>query len=207
MSMICEKIKPTVTESSLIMKPLEIKGLLGGLQNQLRRVIDPQPKNTSDYIKTAYGHAMNVPVSLWKPGHRIWIRESFRENEGKILYKIDLDSSKSEDNQIKWKSPIHMTRDKCRFLLQITDVTAQRLQNISEQDAFNSGIYRKGASDPLPIGRCYERIQDDIEIIYVPKLRMAISDFRYVWDEINPQYLFKTNPFVWVFRFDLIRIR
>lgn len=201
---------------SFILHPLEIKGLLGGMQTQLRKVISPQPDNNESFcIKTAYGHALKVPKTPWRSGDQIWVRESFQDYEGRTLYEADLseyvDKWKNKDKDFPtelptiWKSPVPMTKEKSRILLEIKDVVKERLHNITEKDALVSGVYKPGPSGTLAIGPCYDRIQDDVEIVYTKLAPMARSDFKYLWDEINPDYKWDTNPFI--FRFDLERIK
>ncbi len=94
-----------------------------------------------------------------QPGDRLWVRESFTDLRGtgiehrpdpsgpiqRYAYSADtLPGSHGDmarkDFGIKWRPSIHMPRDACRLVLEVTDVRVERLQTISEADALAEGI-------------------------------------------------------------------
>lgn len=94
-----------------------------------------------------------------QPGDRLWVRETWahapiRESDGGqgekmgVIYRADGDSALDAipdewDFMGKWKPSIHMPRWASRITLRITDVRAERLQDIREHDAIAEGATSK----------------------------------------------------------------
>ncbi len=83
----------------------------------------------------------------------------------------------TEDPNCKWTPSIHMPRWASRILLEVTGVSVERLQEISEDDAFAEGI---SGGDWLgdPVGT-----------------------YRSLWESINGSGSWESNPWVWVVEF------
>lgn len=95
--------------------------------------------------------------------------------------------SAAEPNRIWWKRPsIHMPRWAARILLDITEVRAERLNDISEADAEAEGI------DFL------RHIPDADETISARQL------FEFLWVSIYGQESWDSNPWVWVYPFKVL---
>lgn len=131
----------------------------------------------------------------YQVGDKLWVRETFAyrsEQEiaiptaNTILYRADANKMifdvgqnyRLADYSIKWKSPYYMTKTIARLWLEVTDVKAERLQNISEEDAKAEGCGCDGAMN-------YKH------------------RFKRLWDSLNAKRGFgwKTNPYVWVYTF------
>lgn len=96
-----------------------------------------------------------------------------------------------EDGRSCWKPSIHMPRAASRILLEITDVRAERLNTISEEDARAEGIIDGGClncGEPEPCG-CANPEPD------------ATDAFAYLWQSIYGQESWNANPWVWVIEF------
>ncbi|HCF8240037.1 hypothetical protein VBR00_11685 [Klebsiella pneumoniae] len=96
-----------------------------------------------------------------------------------------------EDGRSCWKPSIHMPRAASRILLEITDVRAERLNTISEEDARAEGIIDGGClncGEPEPC-RCANPEPD------------ATDAFAYLWQSIYGQESWNANPWVWVIEF------
>lgn len=96
-----------------------------------------------------------------------------------------------EDGRSCWKPSIHMPRAASRILLEITDVRAERLNTISEEDARAEGIIDGGClncGEPEPCG-CANPEPD------------ATDAFAYLWQSIYGQESWNANPWVWVISF------
>lgn len=152
---------------------------------------DGQPR--LDAIRCPYG----------KPGDRLWVRETWqaveRESDGLdgVLFKADndfipikntpeaaelwMDSADVRPDAL-WKPSIFMPRWASRILLEVTEVRAERLQEISEDDAIAEGA-------ELAVGRTN------------PK-----HPFRDLWDRINFDrgHGWMTDPWVWVVSFKVL---
>jgi hypothetical protein len=91
----------------------------------------------------------------------------------------------------KWRPSIHMPRWASRLTLNVTGVRAERLQDISEEDAKAEGIfYRHGA------GWFYS-----LDSLAYGSARKA---FFALWDSINAdKHPWESNPWVWVYEFEV----
>lgn len=83
------------------------------------------------------------------------------------------------DSPIKWRSPIHMPRWASRIQRVITEIRAERLQDISEADAIAEGCIAEGC------------IADDEGFT-------AKFHFMRLWCSINGEDSWAENPLVWV---------
>lgn len=125
-----------------------------------------------------------------RPGDRLWVRETWNQFllEPRFIYRAD----HSDPARLSWKSPYHMRRTASRLTLEVTEVRAQRLQDISEEDAMAEGLTPRSWCGPAEFtfetGRCV--------------FGRAGAVFRAVWDEINGKRApWADNPWVWVVTF------
>jgi hypothetical protein len=188
-----------------------VRAILDSRKTITRRVIKPQPifdydggcsypeysniKQCKHYTSIEH-FKKGFPVDFPKfgiPGDRLWLRETWSANWPEIKYKSDGksfevsddhsdDLMKQYDNQRgDWRPSIHMPHWASRITLEIVDVRAERLQEISEEDAVREGI-PNGAYSVNP----------------------KIS-FLKLWDSINgKKYPWESNPWVWVIEFKKI---
>jgi len=94
--------------------------------------------------------------SPYQPGDVLWVRETWKyyekavgkgeefHVEQRFAYKAD-ESDYEEGRPVewydgKWRPSIHMPRDAARIFLRVTDVRAERLQEISGRDVMHEGI-------------------------------------------------------------------
>jgi hypothetical protein len=80
-----------------------------------------------------------------------------------------------------WKPSIHMPRWACRIVLEITDVRVERLQAISDEDAFAEGVE--------PCG--HNGFHTD----------QGVCAYHALWDDINGAGAWDANPWVWALTF------
>lgn len=161
---------------------------------------------TPPYLST------RIECPYGKKGDRLWVRETWRlfdaikececletpcgcPKTGTPLYKASHD-----DGESKWKPSIHMPRAISRILLEITDIRAERLQDISEDDAVAEGAILDCSRDSE---RCaLEYCKNEVSCPHITR----IGGFRQRWDSINAKrgYGWAKNPWVWVVEFKLI---
>lgn len=160
-----------------------------------------------------------------KPGDRLWVRETFcqkYDDNGMAVYNSEgnLDSScchfradgvrveavdedgfseyrKDGSQRSPWTPSIHMPRRVSRIMLEITDIRAQRLHDITEEDAKAEGIQKAGDVCFAPI--C-EGASGTLGIA-VPSAAIAYSA---LWNQINGRGAWDANPWVWALTFKRI---
>lgn len=90
------------------------------------------------------GHYINcVIVCPWgEPGDFLWVKETWAPAINHFAYKADYSKEVLEEkrNQGLWHPSIHMPKTTARLWLQITDVKAQRIQTITETEAWSEGV-------------------------------------------------------------------
>lgn len=136
-------------------------------------------------------------------GDRLWVRETWQhsnfpfgplDKSCAIFYRADylndplgpdLELDTSSDIRRKWNPSIHMPRWASRINLEVTGVRVERLQDISENDAYKEGA-KQGYDYPLTVDQKYVN---------------SIEFFSRIWNSIHGPGSWKTNPWVWVVEF------
>lgn len=184
-----------------------VRAILKGRKTQTRRVVKKIPCQCSDWIpdeisKTTpegfqeAGHSglwscqscTDLPIACpyGQPGDRMWVRETwklsslYKDDPLRLQYKAD--GGPCGDSKIPWQPSIFMPRWASRITLEIVNIRVERVQEISEEDAWNEGV---GGGD---LGK----FDIDGRVL-----------FKSTWDEINGKrgYGWDQNPWVWVIEF------
>lgn len=144
---------------------------------------------SAENAATLYPGNQGFACPYGKVGDVLWVRETWAKWENGYIYKVDQEKYK----KVKWKPSIHMPRAACRIELKITDIRAERLQDINEADAVREGVKRE-QSFPFNQWLNYE------SGIY--QLPTAVESFKSLWGEINGKDSWEANPFVWAISFE-----
>lgn len=216
--------EPKIKERGILFSAPMVRALLAGTKTQTRRVAKPQPDGVMpngtpyrfglDKALHRAPEAMSCPYG--QPVDRLWVRENGWQRpdlsqrqlrEGADTwppYEYDAEPLMCwADGELKgygWKRrpSIHMPRWASRILLEITAVRVERLQDISESDAWaegcapglatdNGGFFPAEEPDPSGIGR---RGWDNARDWYAD-----------LWEDINGTGSWDANPWVWVIEF------
>ena len=115
---------------------------------------------------------------------------------GKVVAWVD-DKRKRESV----RPPIHMPRWCARLFLRVTEIRAQRLQDINEEDAIAEGVERF-ANGLLPSG--YGIYDRDLMANGQPGMltRSPIKSFESLWASIHGPDAWAQNPWVWAYTFE-----
>lgn len=192
-----------------------VRAILGGRKTQTRRVVKPSA-NQKRYVKKTWvreptqsewnemaGTAAAVLIGqgdyehcpYGKPGDRLWVRESFVTINREIVYAAGYQTSRPYLG-CKWKPSIHMPRWASRITLEITGIRLERVQDISNEDAFSEGC--RAYPD-----REYWNEDHGGPVVLADTPR---DEFKYLWDSINAKrgYGWDKNPWVWAIGFSLV---
>lgn len=140
------------------------------------------------------GDAPSCPYGA--PGDRLWVREAWRtEPRFDTWAPRDLDPTRAP---IQYEAGPHadvlggklrpgmfMPRWASRILLEVVDVSVEKLQAISEADAAAEGARSWAAEQSTPV-------RD------MPEARLQ---FMGLWEQINGPGTWEADPFVWVVHF------
>lgn len=164
-----------------------VRAILDGRKTMTRRVI----KNVPEILMTgkaipelmgAYKKAWVTTCPYGQPGDRLWVREKWAcldpTKRTRVLYAVD-----RGPKDYLWHSPIFMPRWASRLTREITAVRVERVQDITEEDAWAEGF---NDDDGYSSARMW---------------------FMNIWDSINAKrgYGWDANPWVWVISFKRIR--
>lgn len=182
-----------------------VQSILSGRKTQTRRFVTPPPVSDNHELrllqdgqfywclKNGIQHSGPVKTRYGKAGDRIWVREAFATGlctPDTMAYRATHKPSDLEEGwfePIKWTPSIHMPRWACRTLLNITSVRAERLTDISREDALAEGM-DDGSSEAAQQLGFYEKPQ---------------RAFRRLWEQIYGEVSWQNNPWVWVTTFEL----
>ena len=208
----------------ILFKEEMYKVILAGKKSQTRRTVK-QPKNSygiqvsknKDGLVTGV-YAYDADESTIKPGtddewqilprykvgETLYLKEPYLDNQSDwgipqpdgtyIKYKFD--------NFLpvkKWKNKLFMPERCARAFIKITDVTCERLSQISGEDCFKEGIqeYTKDS-----IIRLYKYGVEGSEWDDIPD--RPVQAYQDLWNSINGPESWNQNPFVFVYTFEKI---
>lgn len=151
----------------------------------------------------------------YRPGDILWVRETFQkvlieEDEPDDVYGYVYKASpetfedygimrNGKEYPLTWRPSIFMPRVAARIFLRVTNVRAERVQDITVDDVIREGV--KDVDNEI-------RNQDQTthESIRNWNLAWAKYQFQTLWDSLNAKRGFgwDINPYVWVISFDRI---
>jgi len=188
-----------------------VRAVLNGSKTQTRRMLDWRRTRPTDIAerddgsKWPWSEDCENGGDYWHDcpfgavGDRLWVRETFRVHSratdvATLVYKASARQSWTEQTHRvpvsvcnkpavieKWTPSIHMPRWASRITLEITGVRVERLQDISEQDAWAEGF--DGYDDDVSGGK------------------NGYSEFCEAWMSIYGTDSWQDNPWVWVIEF------
>lgn len=193
----------------------------------VRAILDGRKSATRRKIRVPnYGYFMFEPPRVkppYKIGDILYVRETWSYGAGKIIHTRPQFSELPHGYKgyagaryyyranefdyelaplIKWCPSIHMPREAARIFLRVTGVRAERLQEITEEQAKAEGIrnYWAEPHDDIPVFLGAKKIHSSRRKAYsgVWDSTLKKSDIaRYSWD---------ANPWVWVIEFEKLKV-
>ena len=170
----------------------------------------------AEFTKRAYRNGFPCPYG--RPGDRLWVRETWAPSgdggavwfrAGIPLYRAgrwdghswepsSLIYGLSIPDDVKWRPAIHMPRWASRITLEIIAVRAQRLQDITGDDAMTEGL----TAAEIRFYHIFAALDSKLAAIDPP----ARCVFASVWNKsYGPRSLgWDVNPWVWAITFRLV---
>lgn len=132
-------------------------------------------------------------------GDILYVRETWFKGVHRYLYRADYSDTEKfyrngKEIEMKWRPSIHMPKAAARIWLKVTDVRAERLQEITEDGAKSEGAIDSRGFILSPDNE-YNRMhtaREHFAEIWNGTLKKSDLD-RYGWD---------ANPWVWVIEFE-----
>ena len=192
----------TTKERPILFSASMVNAILEGRKTMTRRVIKRNCSGRAKEVGSSRNWHLADPDVIracpyGKIGARLWVRETFAQNNNQLsdiysdttmVYRAD-GVSRALDNGVEkaWTPSIFMPRRASRITLEITSVSAEQLQDISEQDAMAEGV-------------------DAVSIDAMPRQATMNrrADFKQIWESINGKGSWELNPWCWVIEFNRI---
>lgn len=183
-----------------------VKALLEGRKTVTRRLVrrkelgevlsSPARKENQDIPDRRFIECLcTVP---YEAGDILWVRETWTlVPDGSYVYKASVECPGAWSGT--WRPSIHMLKEAARIFLKVTDVHAERLQEITAEGALDEGTNVE-FPEPKP---------SYISLAYT-KMRLepaARRSFANLWDSTikpadRPVCGWQADPWVWVIRFE-----
>lgn len=206
-----------------------VRAVLSGSKTQTRRVITGRVPREAALLLWLSDDSFDAslaadPENGWcpygYPGDRLWVRETHAQfaignKSGLAPQCVAYRATCGDDNGFdyvhedgglmrvqvtKWTPAIHMPRWASRITLELTNVSAQPLCDVREDDAIAEGAqFHNGRG----VGHSGWRHDRDHGVVY-PTAR---DSFRALWDSINgkrPGCSWKDDPWAWVLTFRVV---
>jgi len=125
-------------------------------------------------------------------------KDTYKQEYGCYVYRTNY--GKTEDDSFppslfKWKPSIHMPKEAARIFLKVTDVRAERLQDITNDGAIKEGFKGVECSCKGMAYACTDCYNTGWQ-------EPPMVGFMYTWDAIYKNW--SENPWVWVIEFEKI---
>jgi hypothetical protein len=176
-----------------------------------------------DFLTIDYpGGGFITKCPYGKVGDVLWVRETFarvpfssyRQSNDVLQMPLDSDGWEvavfkagwTRSSPYRWKPCIHMPKAAARIWLEITDISVERLLDITDESAIAEGIQPLLMSRPqaaLYGLQLYRDYLDRSEWIFNEGLRPT-SSFISLWEKINGIGSSDADPFVWVISFKVL---
>ncbi len=150
------------------------------------------------YIKEAFQYITLAERDEWKD--KAIADNSFRRMPDgtavTVWYKLD-----GYEIGADWLNPRTMPAWAARNFIKIMDVRPERLQSITDNDAIAEGVlFMGGIADNWDEAPWCASVADQEPMKY-PRHAYAR-----LWDSINPKFPWASNPWVWVYQFEIQNI-
>lgn len=163
-------------------------------------------------VDVAYDSPLGwIECPYGQPGDLIWVRETYKiegsmshgESVLGVKYKADGRWIQNDSKEVfeifhkskeGWRPNIFLPKVAARIWLQVTDIRVERLQDITEQDAQAEGMEKIDESIFCwrHYGGKYAGCSD------------ARTSFQSIWQSINGDESWNSNPWVWVNSFNVL---
>jgi hypothetical protein len=203
-----------VADRPIIMATTMVRAILNGRKTQTRRIakgITEHHERDSDLV-----------CPFGKIGDRLYVREKWMPHglEAECTGPEDVayaaTCSEAQHAIYKWRPSIHMPKWAARIWLEITNVRLERLNDITNDDAFKEGVCDFVESMDRP--NSWKGLSQDgrnamVSVTYGDTLAdggiAACSSFqrafRHLWESVKGMDSWDENPWVWVIEFKRVK--
>ena len=194
--------------------------VLSGKKTQTRRIIKPQDERL-DYLRgwnldwgfAEFGRAGEEPLLRILPHYYVGEEVAVAQSYWNVMVSLDeylreefFNTLKKElcEDPIKmtgWTNKMFVKPDLMPHRIRIKQIRLERLQDISDDDCMREGIIEHIA-EIMPNYPPYTQYCCGISEVYCDTPRQA---FVSLIDNINGKGTWESNPYVWVYDFELVK--
>ncbi|HBL06838.1 MAG TPA: hypothetical protein DDZ33_07945 [Clostridium sp.] len=213
-------------EKPILFNTEMVKAILEGKKTVTRRIIK-LPKHVEEqenglytlyaeggaYIDAKFETVKDYINSPCKVGDILYVRETWCDTtkdliddsdlevgECRYIFKVDDNGHRQPIIEVdvkRWRPSIHMPKEAARIFLEVTDVSVERLQDITEEGAREEGV-RQYTKD----GEVFKYAVNEYQYKWSEMPRNPIEAFKKLWDSCyNWPKCWTYNPWVWVIEF------
>nr|DAX71552.1 MAG TPA: ASCH domain protein [Caudoviricetes sp.] len=167
-----------------------------GEKTQTRRIVkEGTPlgnfEETMKYAPYKVGEVVAVAQS-YKIMYAEMIDDFAKHNYHLLREESAENFKKHYENTAGWDNKMFVKAELMPHHIRITDVKVERLQSIPEEDALKEGICELAFDYYLPNG-------------YEKSFSMPREAFAYLIDKVSGKGTWESNPYVWVYDFELVK--
>ena len=149
----------------------------------------------------------DFPTPRYKAGETVYLKEPYQYcNLQNICYKYDTEEcQRPYCNKKDWKNKCTMPAKYARYFIKITDVRCERLQDISDEDCLKEGIIEADCICE-DVGYVYENrlnISNKPNGTLIVQYNTPREAYAALIDKINGIGIWESNPYTWVYKFEL----
>lgn len=203
---------------SIILNTEMVQAIFNGTKTQIRRVI--KYGLYIDYTDTMNEHSVEIAKNYcdlddssediketfikyhgkYKVDDILYVKETFAENFGikkRIVYKSEFNND--YPISLKWKPSVHLKEKDARIFIKVTNVSAERLQDITYDDCLKEGFL----SMQLNPDCSFPTVLKDTKIINT--ITEMEDWFKKQWNSTAKDgYKYEDNPPVFVYEFEIV---
>lgn len=201
------------------------KAVLEGRKTMTRRIIPQSLRNQTDWKAVEYGDYEAVVdgegyyhdirrLGQFQAGDVVAVAQSYAELrkvlEARGFKRTDtlydnifraMQFGRAECCMPAWTNKMFVKADLMPHHIRIEDVHVERLQDITDEDCMREGIIRFTCNLHEYRGKCYSFVGDENKMGTFQTPREA---FAYLIDKISGKGTWSSNPYVFVYSFNLI---
>jgi hypothetical protein len=212
-----------MAEKPILFNDEMIRAILDGRKTQTRRPMRQQPAGgvrfsmfTESGLEDGHGREVS---SAFQPGDILWVRETWKPTRCGFDDSVSYVRYRADDTRLEirhdiqgyitdhWRPSIHMLRWASRITLEVTDVRAERVQDMTQADAAAEGAGPWwNPSDVVhtpddPSMYCWKKVPED--------KRDYLRGFVILWDSIYAKrgLGWEQNPWVEAVTFVVREVR
>lgn len=156
-----------------------------------------------DFIRTIFKEPYQI-------GDILYIRETWYKDIDRYMYKANYSVAEKfykngKEISMKWRPSIHMPKEAARIFLRITSVRAERLQEITDDEARKEGCGTGSDIEPN------DYAPDEWYELMGLSNNYDVASFAGLWNstikkEEQAKYGWEADPWVWVYEFERVEV-